>query len=251
MGLSVTVLGCSGSYPGPDGACSGYLVRHASATGTTTVWLDCGSGTMANLQRHADLDDVDAVVLTHEHPDHWTDLESFHVWAKYGPGKRGIPVYSPTAFRTLTPRNALAPTFDWRAVGDGDCVELVDDSGLTATFSRTDHGPETLAVRLDDAGAGRSLGYSADSGPGWSLEALGPGLDLALCEATLLSDMEGKVPGHLSARQAGATATAAGVGTLVLTHLWPTTDPTAAALEARTTFDGPLSVARLHHTYEV
>jgi len=116
--MRVTVLGCSGSYPGRDGACSGYLVR----TDATTVWMDCGSGTMANLQRHAGLDDVDAVVLTHEHPDHWTDLESFHVWAKYGPDKRGIPVYAPRSFRMLTPRTALAPTFDWRPVGDGDRV---------------------------------------------------------------------------------------------------------------------------------
>lgn len=246
MGLSVTVLGCSGSYPGRDGACSGYLVRSA----TTTIWMDCGSGTMANLQRHADLDDVDAVVLTHEHADHWTDLESFHVWAKYGPDRRGIPIYGPRNFRTLTPRKTLAPTFDWRVVADGDRVAIGD---VTARFSRTDHGPETLAVRIDsgDGGDTRSLGYSADSGPGWSLEALGPGLDLALCEATLLSDREGKVPGHLSARQAGATAAAAGVEKLVLTHLWPTIDPTAAALEARTTYGGPLGVARLHDTYEV
>jgi ribonuclease BN (tRNA processing enzyme) len=246
MGLSVTVLGCSGSYPGRDGACSGYLVRNTTASGTTTIWMDCGSGTMANLQRHADLDAVDAVVVTHEHPDHWTDLESFHVWAKYGPGQCGIPVYAPGSFRTLTPRTALAPTFDWRVVADADRVDIGD---IAASFSRTDHGPETLAVRLN--GGGRSLGYSADSGPGWSLEALGPGLDLALCEATLLSDREGRVPGHLSARQAGATAAAAGVGKLALTHLWPTVDPTAAAIEARTTYDGPLTEARLHDTYEV
>jgi ribonuclease BN (tRNA processing enzyme) len=241
VGLTVTVLGCSGSYPGRDGACSGYLVRAAG----TTVWLDCGSGTMANLQRHADLDDVDAVVLTHEHADHWTDVEGFRVWAQYGPGKTGIPVYGPASLRTITPRDEWAPTLEWHSVADGDRVAI---GALTASFSRTDHGPETLAVRLD--GGGRALGYSADSGPGWSLEALGPGLDLALCEATLLSDTEGKVPGHLSARQAGATAAAAAVERLVLTHLWPTNDPAAAALEAATTYDGPLSVARLHHTYE-
>lgn len=246
MGLTVTVLGCSGSYPGRDNACSGYLVR--STTSGTTVWLDCGSGTMAHLQRHAELDDVDAVILTHRHPDHWTDIESFHVWAKYGPGKSGIPVYAPAELTTVTPLDELAPTFDWRTVGDGDRVDI---DGLTAAFSRTDHPPETLAVRIDDGGSGRALGYSADSGPGWSLEALGSGLHLALCEATLLSDMEGKVPGHLSARQAGATATAAGVGRLVLTHLWPTTDPTVAALEAATTYEGALSVARVHDTYEI
>jgi ribonuclease BN (tRNA processing enzyme) len=68
VGLSLTVLGCSGSYPGKGEACSSYLVR----SGSTTVWLDAGSGSMANLQQHVGLDAVDAVVLTHEHPDHWT-----------------------------------------------------------------------------------------------------------------------------------------------------------------------------------
>ena len=240
--LDVTVLGCWGSYPGPDGACSGYLVEG----GGVRVWLDAGNGTMANLQRHCALDDVDAVVLTHEHPDHWVDLEGFAVWAKYGAEKEGVPVYGPDGFDTITPRAELAPNLVWHVVADGDSVAI---GGLRLTFSRTDHGPETLAVRVD--GGGRSLGYSADTGPGWSFEALGPGLDLALCEATLLRDMEGEVPGHLSARQAGLTARAAGAGRLVLTHLWPTTDPAAAAVEGTEAFGEPVSVARLHGRYEV
>jgi len=246
VGLTVTVLGCSGSYPGRDGACSGYLVRSAN----TTIWMDCGSGTMANLQRHTDLDAVDAVVVTHEHPDHWTDLESFHVWAKYGPGTRGIPVYSPKSFRTLTPRKNLAPTFDWRVVADGDGVDIGD---VAASFSRTDHGPETLAVRLDAAGEGghaRSLGYSADSGPGWSLEALGPGLDLALCEATFLRDREGSVK-HLSGRQAGSSAKAAAVGRLMVTHVWPTIPPERVAEEAAEAFGREVEIARMNGVTEV
>jgi len=73
--MKLTVLGCSGSYPGPGGAASGYLVE---ADGTR-IWLDAGSGTLANLQRHIGLDAVDAVVLSHEHPDHWADIEGFHI----------------------------------------------------------------------------------------------------------------------------------------------------------------------------
>ena len=70
MGLTVTVLGCDGSYAGPDGACSGYLV----SSGDTHVWLDCGPGTLANLQRHIDLHDLSAIVVSHSHPDHWAEL---------------------------------------------------------------------------------------------------------------------------------------------------------------------------------
>jgi ribonuclease BN (tRNA processing enzyme) len=110
VALSVTVLGCDGSYPGPGGACSGYLVRG----GGVTLWLDAGSGTMANLQRHVALDDVDAVVVSHEHPDHWTDLEAFYAACAYVIGRSGIPVYAPSGLERLTHANT-APTLRWPA----------------------------------------------------------------------------------------------------------------------------------------
>ena len=122
-------------------------------------------------------------------------------------------------------------------IGPGSRVGL---GAMTLTFSRTDHSVETLAVRVD--GGGRSLGYSADSGPGWGLSALGPGLDLAVCEATFLSDMEGSLS-HMSARQAGRSAREAGVGKLVLTHLWPGVDRRAALAEGSAAFGGSVEVA--------
>ena len=64
MGLSITVLGCSGTYAGPGGACSGYLVR----SNDTSVWLDTGPGSLANLQQHVDLTSLDAIVVSHEPP---------------------------------------------------------------------------------------------------------------------------------------------------------------------------------------
>jgi len=136
-------------------------------------------------------------------------------------------------------------TFVWHDIAEGDRVEI---GPMALTFSRTEHPPETLAVRVD--AHGRSLGYSADSGPGWSLTALGPGLHLALCEATFLQDGEGTVP-HLSARQAGATARAAGAERLLITHLWPTIDPGAAQREAEASFGRPVEVATLNQTYPV
>lgn len=240
MGLTVTVLGCCGSYPGPGGACSGYLVRGEA----TTVWLDAGSGTMANLQRHVGLGDVDAVVLSHEHPDHWTDLEGYRVACAYLLERAGVPVYAPAGLDARL-STAPGPTFEWHVVGDADAVQI---GGLHLGFSRTDHPPETLAVRVD--AGGRSLAYSADTGPRWSLEALGPGVDLALCEATYLADRE-DVPGHLSAGQAGAMARQAGARRLLLTHIWPVVDPAASAAEAAVTYGGPVEVARVHETYTV
>ena len=241
MGLTLTVLGCSGTYAGPGGACSGYLV----GDGRTTLWLDAGSGTLANLQRHAPLDGVDAVVLSHEHPDHWTDLEAFYNVCRFVTGREGVPVYAPAGVKRHTYNEDEAPYLRWQDVADGSHASIGD---MRLTFSRTDHGPETLAVRVD--AGGRSLGYSADTGPAWSLEALGPGLDLALCEATVPVDQEGELQ-HLSARQAGASAKAAGAGRLLLTHLWPTLDAERSRADASAAYGGPVDLASTNETYSI
>ena len=192
----------------------------SSQAGGTTVWLDAGPGTLANLQATSSCVDVDAVVLSHEHPDHWRDLEGYLVACRYGtPSRAGMPVYAPAG--PARPR-LLRPRAHVRAGTTWPTATASRSAALDISFSRTDHGVETLAVRID--GGGGALGYSADSGPDWSLEALGPALDLALCEATLSSDEEGKVQ-HMSARQAGASARAAGARRLLLTHLWPDARP--------------------------
>ena len=241
MGLTVTILGCSGGYARAGGACSGYLVR----SGTTTVWLDAGAGTLANLQRYIALEDIDAVVLSHEHPDHWRDIEGLYVAYRYGDVVReNIPVFAPAGLRELAYFDT-EPVLDWHTVADGDAVDV---GGLRLSFSRTDHGPETLGVRIDNDG--RSLAFSADTGPAWSFARLGTGINLALCEATLDEAEEGTVQ-HLSGRQAGAMAASAGVERLVLTHFWPTHDPAAVAASAQQTFTGPLARAAIGEEYEV
>jgi len=240
VGLTLTVLGCSGTYAAPGGACSGYLVDD----GQTRVWLDAGPGTLANLQRHTSFAEVDAVVLSHEHPDHWTDLEGFVNVCRYVAPRQGVPVYAPAALRDHT-YDQTEPTLRWFPVADGS---VVDVGTLRLSFSRTDHGPETLAARVE--GAGRALGYSADTGPGWSLEALGPGLHLALCEATVPPEMEGAMA-HLSAAQAGESARAAGAARLLLTHLWPTVDAEESRRQAAQSFGAPVEVAAVNQRYDV
>lgn len=242
--MKLTVLGCSGSFAGPGDACSGYLVEG----GGVNLWLDAGPGTLANLQRHLDLDAIDGVVLTHAHPDHWVDFLPYHNVIRYIRKRSGLPVWSPARVRDLTVEvnGKLTHAVDWTVIDRRSTAEL---GGLRLSFSRTDHGPETLAVRIDEQG-GPSLGYSADTGPGWSLSALGAGLDAALCEATLRVADERTVQ-HLSGRQAGITATSAGVGRLLLTHLQPGIDPDRQLADARSTFDGPVEVVVTNASYEI
>ncbi len=244
MTLALTVLGCDGSYAGPGGACSGYLVE----SGGTSLWLDAGPGTLANLQRHLDLDTLDAVVLTHAHPDHWVDVLPYHNVVRYLRPRTGVAVFSPPEVRRLAAEvnGSLDPAFDWTEVHNASTAQV---GALQLTFSRTDHPPETLAVRIDDA-TGAAMGYSADTGPGWSVSELGRGLDLVLCEASLAPEAERRVQ-HLTAAQAGTSARAAGAHHLIITHLQPGVDADRSRADASATFGLPVDVAAIGQRYEV
>lgn len=243
-GLAITVLGCSGTYAPPGGACSGYLVQ---AHGRS-IWIDLGPGTLANIQRHVDFADIDAIVISHCHPDHWTDLPVLRNVFKYVVHRAGVSVYGTAetqAMAEAATHDGLAPTFDWHVVADGAAAEI---AGLRFSFSRTDHPVETLAIRIEDPADGASIVYSADTGPAWSVASFAAPVDLFLCEATLTTDEEGRAP-HISARQAGAMAAAAGVGRLVLTHHWPGGDVEAQRSDAANAFGGPVELAIINERY--
>jgi ribonuclease BN (tRNA processing enzyme) len=243
MGLTLTVLGCSGSYPAPDCPCSGYLVSYEG----THVALDLGPGCLANLQRHIDIPDLAGVVLSHAHPDHWVDLSGLHVAMKYRFGCEAVPVWGTSEGRAkaLLVLGALEPTLDWNVIGEGDRFEL---GPLRFTVERTDHYIETLAVRVD-AADGTSLVYSADTGPDWSLDRLGRGVDLALVEATYGTDAEAEGIKHLSAGQAGAMARSAGAKRLVLTHFWPGSDLSVHARNGEAAYGAPVTIASTNERY--
>ena len=233
-GLTLTVLGCDGSWPGPAGAGSGYLV----SGGGTRVMIDAGPGTFANLQRHVDPVSIDAVIITHHHPDHWSDLYALDTHARLALHGRRVPLFAPAGLGDRA-RLDRTSTLDWRVVTDGDTMRV---GGLSCSFHRTDHTFETLAVRID--GPACAVGYSADSGPGWSLAELGTGLDLVLCEATYTSEHEGTA-GHMSGRQAGEQARRAGARKLVITHRWPTIDAASVVAEAEAAFGAPVEQASI------
>jgi len=234
--LTLTVLGCDGSHAGAGGAASGYLLR--SWERGTAVWMDAGAGTFANLQRYCDPLALSAIVLTHRHLDHCGDIDGFVTAARWviGLPPRPIAVLAAPGVREAV-NGFDDDVLEWHEVGDGDGRDVAD---LRLRFSLTDHMVPTMAVRVDDAAG--ALGYSADSGPGWSFEALGPGVDLALCEATFTVDHEGS-PGHMSGRQAGATARRSGARRLVITHRWPTVGAGAVAAEAAEAFGGRVDSA--------
>jgi len=240
MARTLTVLGCDGSYPGPGGAASGYLVRSEA----TTLWLDAGPGTFAALQLHCDPSSVDAVILSHEHSDHWMDLESLGAWFVCRGGGPAA-VYAPPglAGRSSFERHAV---FDWHVVEpDGELI--VGD--LRCRFSATDHGPTTLATRLQGLDGGPALVYTADTGAEWSPDAFGERSHTLLCDATYTRAEEGMLR-HLSGRQAGSMAAASGFERLIVTHRWPTVSAQALADEAGEAFGAAVDQAAPGLTFE-
>jgi len=237
--MDLIVLGCSGSYgAAAGGACSGYLVR----AGDTNVWMDCGNGSFANLQQHTTIDDVDAVVISHEHPDHCVDIYGLHVLLRYGLERDGMPVYAPEGLEARLGAlvGGWGGTFEWNVVGDGDRATVGD---LDLRFSRTDHPPPTYAVEA--SGDGKRMIYTSDTGPGWSVDAFEPGADLVLSEATYQHDTK-PAPLHLSAREAGVAAREARARRLMITHLWPRLDPVPSVEESSEAFGQSVTLAAPH-----
>jgi ribonuclease BN (tRNA processing enzyme) len=243
--VELTVLGCSGSYGGPQGAaCSGYLVRE----GDTAIWLDCGNGTFGHLQQHIAAEDLTAVVITHEHPDHCVDVYGLHVLMKWGLHREGFPVYAPVGLEehlgTLVGGD-WGGAFKWHPIADGEHSEI---GCLGLRFSRTDHPPPTFAVEVE--GNRKRLVYTADTGPRWSISAFAPGADLVVSEATYLHN-EKPAEIHLSAKEAGEAAREAGARRLMLTHLWPRVDPRRTVAEGSDAFGEAVTLAAPHLTMRV
>ena len=248
--MRLTVLGCSGTFPGPESPCSGYLLEHEGFR----LVVDLGAGALGALQRHGDLLDVDAVYVSHLHADHCIDLVAYSYARRYHP--RGmppaLPVYGPVGTRDRLcaaydepPTDGLLDVYDFREVGPGE--HRLGPFALTT--ARTNHPIEAHAIRLE--AGGRSLVYSADTAVSDAVVDLARGCDLFLCEASWLSEPTPPPDIHLTGREAGDHAARAGVGRLLLTHLMPFADPQAMLAEARETWSGPLGLARCDTVYEV
>lgn len=252
--MLLTVLGCSGSVPGPDSPASGYLVRAAG----TSVVLDLGNGALGALQHHLDPFEVSALLLSHLHADHCADVAGLTVYRRYHPRRphaRLLPLHGPSdiAERLVA---AYATDVDDRLVTDltdvfafhpyGPPVEM---GPLEISTARVDHPCEAYALRITEGG--RSLVYSGDTGPCDALVRVAEGADLLLVEASWPHDAANPVGVHLSGRQAGEAAAAAGVGRLVITHVPPWTDAGLMLREAREVFDGPAELARAGAHYDV
>lgn len=256
--MELTVVGCSGSVSGPDSAASCYLLQGPYQGRRFSLVLDLGPGAFGALYRYLDPADVDAIGLSHLHPDHCLDVCGFHVASRHSPTApwSPVPLYGPAHTLARLDR-AYAP--------DG---EPGADAGLAASFQvrrwaadqqigpwrvstlRVAHPVEAYALRLTGPD-GATVVYTGDTGPLRELAAFARGADLLLAEAAFVEAPDLPAGMHLTGRQAAELAAAAGVGRLVLTHIPPWHDSARVLAEARPHFAGPLVLARPGARYVV
>jgi ribonuclease BN (tRNA processing enzyme) len=222
--MRLTVIGCSGSFAGPDSAASCYLVEADDSDGRTwRVLLDMGSGSLGPLQRFGTAEDLDAVFFSHLHPDHCLDLTGLYVLRKYHPGGvlPRIPVWGPEGVGArmakaygLPQEPGMNGEFDFREYAGP--IEL--GPFLVAPYEVA-HPVPAYGFRV--TAGGRTLAYTGDTGPCAALDELAAGADLLLAEASFRHGDDNPPNLHLTGRQAGEVAARNGVPRLVLTHVPP------------------------------
>lgn len=258
--MRVHVIGCNGSFAGTHSAASSYLVEHEDASGRTwRVLLDLGSGAFGPLQRVIDPALLDAVVISHLHPDHFLDLTGLEVFWAYNERQDlpQLPLYGPgdlpDRIRAIMARAGDVPDgvdtvpFDYRAISDGLSFAI---GPLTVQVREVLHPVTSYGFRI--SAGDEVLVYSGDSDECPALDDLARGADLFLCEAGYIEGRDDRFCGvHLTGCRAGRTAQRAGVRRLALTHIPCWTDPAIPEREARGECTMPLQVVRALDILEV
>lgn len=250
--MRLTILGKSPSWPDAGGACSGYLVEG----GGVRLLIDCGPGVFAALRAVADYDAVDALLLTHGHADHVLDLVPYASALVYGPraGRERIPLHA---------RAGTMSTLDQLSLGGG-----MPAGHLGTAFAPVEHGeraafavggldlvlapvPHPLpcwAVDVSERATGGRFTFSGDCSPNAELVALARDTPLLVVEATVPEPLPGV---HLTPREAGEHARAAGARAVVLTHFSDEVDPERWRREGAAGFGGAVALAQGGAVYDL
>jgi len=249
MPSQLTVLGGCGAWPEPGRACSGFLVEHDGAR----IALDLGYGTASRLFSALGsvvADGLDAVIITHHHPDHMIDLHALLRARWFGRrGARPIPLYAPDGVLTTLveledgDRTAASKVFDWHPIPAP--AQQAGPFRLESVL--LPHYVPNAGVRL--SARGLTIAYTGDTGLSPALADLGRGCDLYVVDATSRDQQAGGLPAqespalNLTAAQAGQVAAVAGARRLLLTHFWPGNDRQASLADAAGSYSGEILLA--------
>lgn len=257
--MEIVVLGCWAPYPRAKGACSGYLLR----SGGLNILLEAGNGSLSRLREFMDFRQLDGVVITHLHHDHYLDLYplrhalegAIREGERAGPVRLVVPSSPEQVYQELAGyKEAYEVTSIESLAGEtlncGLHTKRLDWGGIVFNFVRAKHSltAYSIAVEGDD---GRFV-FSGDTARTDEIVSLAASADLFLCEASGLdTDMEFLKNSHLTARQAGEIAGQAGVKRLLLTHFWPEYDTEELCRQAAAGFGKTAIAAVEQEIYQV
>lgn len=223
--------------------------------------LDCGPGIATALSAAGGAVSLDAIVISHLHPDHCYDLLPIGTAMRRVTGSAPLPLHAPAGTRDMLRKLArvfpLGPAagrgiafhdaFALSEYQPGDEVHIGD---CTLTMHLLRHAVPNCGIRITAGQA--TMAYTGDTGPTDAARLLADGAGLLLAEATL-ADTDTSEYGHLCAADAAAIAARAGAGQLVLTHLGSASPAWAQArlAEARRIFAGPVHLAQPGDRYPV
>ncbi len=252
--MKLTVVGCAGSFPGPDSPASCYLVEADDGERSWRILLDLGSGAFGALQRYVDPLTIDAVFLSHLHADHCLDMCGYYVFRKYHPlgAQPSIPVFGPAGVAHRLAHAYDLPTVPGMGV-EFEFAEYDEESISIGPFTihavPVVHPVPAYALRVE--AGGRVLVYSGDTGPCASLEVVASGADLLLAEASFCDGEENPPDLHLTGSDCGRVAQASAAQQLVITHVPSWHDSDTAVTEARREYPGPVHAAHAGAVFEV
>jgi ribonuclease BN (tRNA processing enzyme) len=239
--MHLIILGTSAGFAGKDDGCSSYLL----CVGTRKYLIDVGPGSLSSLQNHINFRDLDAILISHLHADHVSDLYTLRFAVstaqKEGSMPMPFPIYMPDTpadtYRFI--HTNIGEEFDIQVVTTDRKLYLHD---MSVQFLRTQHPVLTHAMRFEHDE--KVLVYTTDTAYFDALVSFSNGADILLAEATLQeSERELEKMGHMTAKSAGLLAERARARTLLLTHIWPEYDRRVSLEQAQTTCSGTVKLA--------
>lgn len=237
--LKLTIVGCWGGYPKANEASTGYLLEHEGFK----LMIDFGSGVLAKLQNFVQPEDLDALVLSHYHPDHVADIGVLQharlIQGFLGKKSPQLPIYGHAQdkqeFEKLTYKNIT------RGVAY-DPQKVLEVGPFTISFMSAVHPVPCYAMRIE--AGGKALVYTADTSFKDEFISFAVGADLLLSECNFYGNQDGKGAGHMNSYDNGKLAKNAGVKQLVLTHLPHYGELNQLVTEASLEFEGPITLAK-------
>ncbi|GAC90223.1 metal-dependent hydrolase [Anoxybacillus flavithermus NBRC 109594] len=243
--MKVTVIGYWGAFPKKNEATSCYLVEHDGFH----LLVDCGSGALAQLQNVMDIEQIDAVIVSHYHHDHVADIGPLQyarlIKKNLGVDLPELPIYGHSLDRDGFAR--LAHKGVTKAVAY-DPNETLHIGPFTISFMRTEHPAICYAMRI--TAGGKTVVYTADSSYLPQFVPFAKQAHLLICECNFYAGQNAKQAGHMTSEEAATIARDAEVETLLLTHLPHFGNVEQLVDEAKTIFHGDVQLAKTRWTWE-